>query len=71
MLRVLGVWNLSRGVLVYLVLATVFLVVGFLVNIIAWAVQWDPLFLAGTVLVVAGAGCGLAAAVKAGRSSRG
>jgi hypothetical protein len=68
-LRLLGVWNLAAAVRALLVLAVVFLVVGFLINVVASVVMSGSLFLVGALVVGAGAACGIAAAVKAGIGS--
>jgi hypothetical protein len=70
MLRILGVWNIPPAVRLYLILAVVLLVVGFLINLVASAVKSGPLLIVGTLFVASGAACGLAAALRAGRSPR-
>ncbi len=67
MLRLLGAWNLPAAVRAFLILATVFLVVGFLINVVAVAVKSELAFVFGASLVAAGAGCAVAAGVTAGR----
>jgi hypothetical protein len=70
MLRLLGVRFVPSAALGYLILATVFLFWGFLVNILAAALRSNVLFVVGTLMVVAGAGCGLLAVYKAGQAPK-
>ncbi len=67
MLRLLGAWNLPAGVRTFLILATVFLIVGFTINVVAAAVRSELVFVFGALIVGAGACCAVAAGVKAGR----
>jgi hypothetical protein len=68
MLWLLGVRIGRSRAFVYLVLATVFIVWGFLINVIAAAVGLTELFLVGSFIVGVGGVCGFLALYTASRT---